>query len=79
MINSKYSLTTISNRYYQTTNISGNTYVTNLPQATLKEDGTYTEGYIFVHYIIINEPYIEYKRKMIRKERKEKLKKLGWI
>ena len=77
MINSKYSLKTISNRYYQT--VSGNTTNTNLPLATLKEDGTWTEGVIYVPWIIINEPYREYQRKMIRKERKEKLKKLGWI
>lgn len=76
-ITSRYSLKSISNRY-QTMSISGST---NLPLATLKSDGTYTQGYIYAPYIIsdtidINSEWYKIFLQYQRKQKLEKLEKL---
>jgi hypothetical protein len=76
-IKSRYSITNIQSTNYQTI-LSGGT--NNYPSATLTSAGTYTEGYIFVPYIMCDTTLIsqEIAREIIRQNRKDKLKKLGW-
>ena len=75
-LSSRYSLKNINNNYYNTVNISGNTY----PLATVNNNGEYSQGYIFAPYIMAQSIEIisefEFKRKILREKRIKKLNKL---
>lgn len=75
-ITSMYSKALIQNRYYQTISVNSSSGITgsNLPLATLKSDGTWTPGIIYVPYFIgTKEEFIKWKKT----ERKKKLEKLN--
>lgn len=81
-IASRYSNKLIQNRY-QTVGVSGITS-TNYPLATLTSGGTWTQGYVFVPYIMVNADDKEWKiqkkewqLQKLRIERREKLEKLN--
>jgi len=76
-IKSRYGLTTVSPNLYGKINISGGTQQI----STLTSAGTYSQGYIFVPYIMAQTSTIddrEWRITWLRRERKEKLKKLNW-
>ena len=76
-ISSRYSLKNISNNNYSTITISGTTY-----PATLNNNGTLSQGYIFAPYITTCESIIvdnEIYKKILREERIRKLDKLKCI
>jgi hypothetical protein len=75
-ITSRYANKIISPNSYSTINISGISGTTLIGQ----KGGT-NPGYIYAPYIMMESNSItdrEYSRKILRAERKEKLKKLGW-
>ena len=78
-LSSRYSLTKISNKYYGNVSVSGVT--TNYPMATLTSAGTYSQGYIFVPYIMSQSSSVlisrEYEIMLLREERIKKLNKLN--
>jgi hypothetical protein len=73
-VTSRYATKTISSNSYSTINISGSTLI--------GHKGGTNPGYIYVPYILQQSDSIiidrEYYRRILREERKEKLKKLGW-
>lgn len=73
-VTSRYATKTISSNSYNTINISGSTLI--------GHKGGINPGYIYVPYILQQSDSIiidrEYYRRILREERKEKLKKLGW-
>lgn len=76
-VKSRYALATISNNLYSTLTLSGIT--TLIGQKGVGD----TQGYIFVPYIMQQTTPItldrEWSRRILRANRKEKLKKLGWF
>ena len=76
-ISSRYSLANISSTNYGNLNISGST---NYPIATLTSAGTYSQGYIFVPYIMSQTSTDIVDRDFeIRFRRQERIKKLEKI
>ena len=79
-IKSRYSLTTVNNNYYQNQLLSG--YTNNILIGNKSTSGI-TSGYVWVPYIMLPAPTIiiesEWQIKQLRKERKEKLKKIWSI
>lgn len=80
LLKSRYSLSNIPANFFGTINISGST----LSGSTLighKTTGM-TQGYIYLPYILAEStPFVMdrwWSIEILRKERKEKLKKLGW-
>lgn len=78
-IKSRYSVNNISNNYYGVLNISTLSGSTILLSGST---GGNTPGYIYAPYIMMDSTPIfsnrKWKIKMLREDRKEKLKKLGW-
>ena len=78
-ISSRYSTATIPSNLYQTFQISGNT------QQIIGNKNSNNVGYVYMPYIMVEKGATingidvrEWKIEQLRKERKEKLEKLGW-
>ena len=77
-ISSRYSVVNVSSNNYGNLNISGST---NYQMATLTSAGTYSQGYVFVPYIMSQSSSViidkRYEIMIRRQERIEKLNKLN--
>jgi hypothetical protein len=76
-ISSIYSLVNISSNNYGNLNISG---TTNYPMATLSSGGIYSQGYMFVPYIMSQTLSVIIDRRyeiVLRRQKIEKLNKLN--